>query len=128
MTCARHTQTSPEIYYYHCITRCVRRAWLCGRGAVSGKDYSHRKDWLVQRWRELAGIFAIDIAAYAVLDNHYHVVLHRHPERAQRWTPQDVIARWKRLYHGQQATPDDQTVHMWRSRLIDLSWFMREVN
>ena len=46
---------------YHCVQRCVRRAMLCGRDAVSGKDYEHRKAWIRSRLEFLAGQFAIDV-------------------------------------------------------------------
>ncbi len=52
--------------YYHCICRCVWRAFLCGEDHLTGKNYEHRKDWVVERLTELAGVFAIDICAYAV--------------------------------------------------------------
>ena len=42
----------------------------------SGKNFDHRKPWLVDRLTLLGEVFAIDIAAYAVMSNHYHVVLH----------------------------------------------------
>jgi hypothetical protein len=41
-----------------------------------GRSFDHRKTWLVERIKFLAGVFAIDIAAYAVMSNHYHLVLH----------------------------------------------------
>ena len=56
--------------FYHCISRCVRRAFLCGTDSSSGKDYSHRKEWIVERLALLASTFSIDICAYAILDNH----------------------------------------------------------
>src|SRR5712672_2046686 len=37
-------------------------------------DYSHRKDWVFDRVRELSEIFAIDICEYAVMSNHYDTV------------------------------------------------------
>lgn len=130
--------------WYHCIGRCVRRAHLCGRDHASGKSFEHRRGWIVQRLKHLAGIFAIDVAAYAVMSNHYHVVLHLDPARADNWSPDEVLRRWGQLFVGPEllrrfATdrgqiPDGELhrlaelVAMYRGRLKDLSWFMRVLN
>ena len=61
--------------YYHCICRCVRRAFLCGEDELTGKDYSHRKGWVLERLALLAEVFCIELYAYAVMANHYHLVI-----------------------------------------------------
>jgi REP element-mobilizing transposase RayT len=128
--------------YYHCVARCVRRAWLWGFDAYADRDYSHRKSWVTDRLAQLTESFAIDICAYAVMANHYHVVLHVDAARATTWTQHDVVERWNRLFRipelmkrWRQGLADEAEcervriiVERWRERLRDISWFMRALN
>jgi hypothetical protein len=133
-------ETTP---YYHCVSRCVRHAFLCGVDALSGKSYEHRRQWIVDRIKELVDIFAIDCCAYSVMHNHYHVILHVDTERAAGWNEQEVIERWERLfslpvlvqrYRSMDAISNadgdavSELIAKWRKRLYDISWFMRCIN
>lgn len=143
MTRARFTQISlDETPYYHCICRCVRRAFLCGRDHYSGQDYEHRRRWVVDRLAVLTDMFAIDLCAYAVMSNHYHVVLRVNRSRAFRWSDHEVAERWMRLFSGpllvrrwlNGETGEAETqkaleiIEKWRDRLYDIGWFMRCLN
>ena len=76
MTLPREHQIALEsTRYYHCISRCVRRAFLCGVDPISGQDLGHRKQWFVEYIRFLASVFSIRVCAYAIMSNHYHLVL-----------------------------------------------------
>jgi hypothetical protein len=52
---------------FHLFNRCVRRIYLCGWEKRSGKDYSHRKQWIRDRLEELAGIFGLEILGFTVI-------------------------------------------------------------
>lgn len=86
--------------YYHCVSRCVRRAFLCGEDPVSGESFEHRRGWIENRLLFLASVFAIDICAYAVMSNHLHIVLHINSEKATKWSTLYVLRRWHKLHKG----------------------------
>ena len=86
--------------YYHCISRCVRRAFLCGEDAFTGKSFEHRRGWIRDKLFELTDIFSIDLTGYAIMSNHLHVVLYIDQKFASGWEPHEVVERWHRLFSG----------------------------
>ena len=125
----------------HCVSRCVRRAFLCGDDRYSDRNFDHRKPWLVERMALPAEVFAIDIAACAVMGNRYHVVLHVDPARCRSWSRDEVIGRWLRLYKGDplahrhregelrteaEFAQLDRIAVTWRGRLADKKGFIPE--
>jgi hypothetical protein len=120
--------------WYHCISRCVRQAFLLGEGP------ENRKKWIEDRLKELADIFAIAVGGFSILDNHLHVLLRLDPEIAAGWSDEDVVRRWGRLYPPrgkdrqvlpvsdawvQERLSRPEWVAMARKRLQSLSWFMK---
>ncbi len=129
--------------YYHCVSRCVRRAFLCGDDAVTGQCFEHRRGWIEQRMLTLAKHFALNICAYAVMNNHYHIVLHVDKHKANNWTDTEVMQHWHELFkgnllsqrcvQGETLSPAEQQalaecVQIWRERLMNISWYMRCLN
>ena len=93
MTIARAHLVDPTVSrWYHCVTRCVRRAFLLSKGQQD------RKLWIETRVRELAEIFAISIGGFSILDNHLHLLVRLDPEAAAGWSDEDVVRRWGRLF------------------------------
>ena len=128
--------------YYHCVSRCVRRAFLCGVDP-DGRNYEHRRGWIEQLLFEQAKVFCIEIAAYAVMSNHFHVVLFIDQTTAKGLSDAEVVARWHQLYQGTHLTQRfakgeslssgelsflQGTIDEWRERLMSISWFMRRLN
>ena len=69
-----------EVGVYHCVQPAVRRAWLCGQGPVTAKNFDHRKVWIQERLAFLAGQSAIDVCLIAMMSNHVHLVLRNRPD------------------------------------------------
>lgn len=124
--------------HYHCVQRCVRRAFLCGHDSYSGQSFEHRKEWVKTRLRHLSQCFAVAVHAYAVMSNHLHLVLETDPDAATVWSDEEVALRWVRLFppaddsngHAaalkcQQLLQSPERMAVIRARLGSLSWFMR---
>ena len=144
MTQPRSQQVSvADTPFYHVLSRCVRRSYLCGIDRESGENYEHRRGWLEGRMRLLSSLFSIDICAYAVMSNHYHIVLKLNPCEAEAWSDNEVLHRWCSLHKGMPLVQKylegkklltverqviKQCVAIYRQRLQSLSWFMKCLN
>jgi REP element-mobilizing transposase RayT len=122
--------------WYHCITRCVRKALLLG----DNPNHPNRKAWIERRLADLAEIFAVGVGGFAVMDNHLHLLVRLDPKVAETWTDEEVALRWGRLFPprgaGRQALAvtkewiDERLrqpgwVEKTRARLWNLGWFMK---
>ncbi len=124
---------------YHCMSRCVRRAFLCGEDPLTGRSFNHRKQWVEDRILALAKSFAIAVHAYAVMSNHYHVVLETDPMAARKWSDEETARRWLALSTSTATASarearlvallaQPKRLAVLRQRLGNLSWFMRYLN
>ena len=114
---------------FHCVSRCVRRAFLCGEDRLTGRSFAHRRLWVENRIHELAGIFGVAIWGYVVMSNHLHVVVQTLPEAVAHWSADEVAARWVRLFPRQDQNHElraevlagnDNRIELLRERLSDL--------
>ncbi|WP_341665857.1 transposase [Vibrio sp.] len=144
MTTARNQLISTEATsYYHCVSRCVRRSFLCGEDNVTQKNYEHRRDWIVKKIHVLSRAYCIDICAYAIMSNHYHLVVHINKDRAIAISPREVVERWSLLHklplliqkwinHDLTSKLEEEKcleiIEQWRECLWNLSWYMKELN
>ncbi|TMP29998.1 transposase, partial [Pseudoalteromonas rubra] len=105
MPTARKRQVSlSDTKYYHCISRCVRRAFLCGEDRLTGKSYEHRRDWVEEKLLALAKVFCIEVCGYAVMSNHTHLVLYVDNKKAERLSDKAIVIRWHKLFKGSWLT------------------------
>lgn len=127
--------------YYHVVSRCVRRAFLCGEDTATGFSYEHRRKWIVDRMKYLAKLLAVDICAYAVMSNHFHLVLKVNSTAG--WSEKRVMITWAGLFdlpllceryiRGEHMSKPEldfvfRQADVYRKRLMSISWFMKCLN
>ena len=144
MTLARgEIVNDAEVGVYHCISRCVRRAFLCGTDPYVGKSFEHRREWIRSRLNTLVEVFAIEVISYAIMNNHLHSLLRTRPDTSQAWSDEEIARRWITLFprrrtKGQQEESEvlrieailaqPNKVKLYRKRLSSLSWFNGRLN
>lgn len=131
--------------YYHCISRCVRRSFLCGKDLYTGRDFTHRRGWVEKRLLLLAEVFNINVFAYAVMHNHTHLLLHVDIESNRLLDDVEILRRWakvrkldpfciKYLMNNYETLTHAELLHVkkvveqLRERLASISWFMSLLN
>ena len=130
-----------EIAIVHVMNRTVRRCFLLGDDPLTGRNYDHRKEWLEIQLKRQAGLFGIDLLCQSIMSNHFHLVLRSRPDVFAVWDDSEVARRWmtlcpvRRKPNGEPETPtevelnsirrDKQKLTEIRSRLSDISWWMR---
>lgn len=99
--------------FYHLVSRCVRRSWLCGWDQQTRRNYSHRKHWLIARLKQLGKAFAVDVHAYSIMSNHFHLVVFYDPTAPNRWSDEEVVDRWLIAFpiNSEDGSPDAQRIH-----------------
>jgi len=116
---------------------------LCGSDPVTGFNFEHRRQWIVDRIKLLSCVFAVDLCAYAIMNNHYHIVVRINADELNQWSDEEVAKRWMQIFSGpllmqQYLSNADLTraelkciadlFVTWREMLGNLSWFMRCIN
>ena len=137
----RDVLADDEIQVVHCINRCVRRAFLCGRDPLTDRDYEPRRELIRQRLEFLAGVMGVEVLGFAVMSNHFHCILRSRHDVVDTWSDDDVARKWWMLCparkdkEGTPAEPTEFELHSIRNdsaglkdkrkRLSSISWFMR---
>ncbi|WP_397570293.1 transposase [Schlesneria sp. T3-172] len=139
---ARAEVFSPdEVAIVHVMNRVVRRCFLLGTDSLTGKNYDHRKEWIEELLKRYAACFGIDLLGFAILSNHFHLILRSRPDVVATWDDAEVARRWLLLCpirkddHGNPLEPnqaeldfiqnDARKLELIRLRLSDIGWWMR---
>ena len=115
----------------------MRRAFLCGKDKHSGKRYDHRKRWLENHLFALSDLFFVDLYGYAIMSNHYHLVVQTRPDQMLKVSVEEIAIRWCQLFpHRNKSSAqrikniceERDQISIYRHRLCDVSWLMRCLN
>ena len=130
-----------EVAIVHVMNRTVRRCFLLGDDAVTGKNYDHRKVWIDEQLVHQAKHFGIDLLCQAIMSNHIHLILRSRPDVVKQWSNEEVARRWLMLcperrdekrrplepteFEVNSIVSNKEKLATVRSRLSDISWWMR---
>ncbi len=122
--------------WYHMICRTVRGADLLGQGELD------RKRWIEDRLKFLSEIFAIDVASYAVLNDHFQCLVRLNPSKAETWSDEKIAQKWAKVVPPRgkdrktlpvnnewitEMIADSKFISESRQRLTNAGWFMKNL-
>ena len=125
----------------HLISRCVRRAYLIGADKELGALH-HRKVWIENHLVRLAGLFGVEPLTFAIMDNHFHLVVTMRRSWVESWSDETVVRKWMAVFpssrkfrgeNGEAAKEQNiqlllkrpEKVAEFRKRLGDCGWLMK---
>ena len=130
-----------EVAVVHVMAKAVRSMYLFGDDPLTMQCYDYRREWLEDQLYSQAKYFGIDLIAYAIMSNHFHLILCSRPDLVQQWDDTEVANRWLHLCpkrRGKDGKPLEPTEKQLdkirnnpkelkeiRTRLSDISWWMR---
>jgi hypothetical protein len=130
-----------EVAIVHVMNRVVRRCFLFGDDPVTGKNFDHRKVWIEDQLRIQSANFGIDLIGFAILSNHFHLIVRSRPDVVKEWSDAEVARRWLMLcpvrktaertaeepneFELNSIRNNPEKLAMIRRRLSDISWWMR---
>ena len=130
-----------EVAALHICARVVRRCFLFGVDPFTGKNHDHRKIWIEDQLKLLAANFGIDLLSFAILSNHFHLILRSRPDVVVTWDDLEVARRWLMLcpirkkkdrsaeepneFELNSIRNDPDKLATIRKRLSDVAWWMR---
>ena len=83
------------------------------------------KEQFVHILHRVAGLYTVEIAAYQVMSNHWHILL-RTPEAIP--SEEETIRRFEAFHDGKRTLlPGSRLCAEWQKRLRDVSWCMRHL-
>ncbi len=82
------------------------------------------KEKFVQLLHKLDGFFLVKVLSYTVMSNHFHLVAY-----APGTLPstEEVCRRYEEYYPGRKLSLKDPKVAVYARRMVDISWFMHDL-
>ena len=98
---------------------------VVSRSALSGLPMGAAdKDYLLHLIRRLAKLYFIDVLGFALMDNHFHLVVRVYPE--SELTDCELRRRYK-AYHGDDQEIAGELMAHYRTRMTSLGAFIKDI-